>query len=48
MRYLTIIVLLLGGLSLASLGACSTAKGFGQDVQDTGEYIEDKAEEASD
>ena len=34
-------------LALA-LGACSTAEGFGQDVEDTGEYIEDKAEDASD
>ena len=33
--------------SLGSLNACSTAKGFGQDVEDTGEYIEDKAEDAS-
>jgi predicted small secreted protein len=48
MRYLTIIALLLGGLSLSALTACNTAKGFGQDVQDSGEYIEDKAEEASD
>lgn len=34
-------------LALA-LGACSTAKGFGQDVEDTGEYIEEKADDASD
>jgi predicted small secreted protein len=33
--------------SLGSLNACSTTEGFGQDVQDTGEYIEDTAEDAS-
>ena len=33
--------------SLGSLNACSTAQGFGQDVEDTGDYIEDKAEDAS-
>lgn len=33
--------------SLGSLNACSTAEGFGQDVEDTGEYIEDKADDAT-
>ena len=40
-------VLLIAGVSLMGLSACSTTKGFGQDVQDTGEYIEEKAEDAS-
>ncbi len=40
-------VLLIVGISLACLSACSTAKGFGQDVQHTGEYIEEKADDAS-
>jgi predicted small secreted protein len=48
MRYPVIAALLMGGLCLSSLTACNTAKGFGQDVQDSGEYIEQKAEEASD
>lgn len=48
MRYLTMMILLAAGLSLSALTACNTAKGFGQDVQNSGEYIEDKAEEASD
>lgn len=33
--------------SLGSLSACNTTEGFGQDVQNTGEYIEDTAEDAS-
>ncbi len=33
--------------SLGSLNACSTASGFGQDVEDTGEYIEEKADDAT-
>lgn len=45
MRSLLSIALLLTGLAL---GACSTAKGFGQDVEDTGEYVQEKAEDASD
>ncbi len=40
-------VLLIAGLGLVSLSACSTAKGFGQDVEDTGEYIEKKADDAT-
>jgi len=40
-------VLLVAAMGLAGLNACSTAKGFGQDVEDTGEYIEEKAEDAS-
>jgi predicted small secreted protein len=43
-----LIVLLALGTGSLGLGACSTAQGFGQDVEDTGEYIEDKAEDASD
>ena len=42
-----IVFLALGAGSLG-LGGCSTAQGFGQDVEDTGEYIEDKADDASD
>jgi predicted small secreted protein len=34
-------------LTALALGACSTAGGFGQDVEDTGEYVQDKAEDAS-
>jgi predicted small secreted protein len=40
-------VLLIAGISLAGLSGCNTAKGFGQDVQNTGEYIEEKADDAS-
>lgn len=40
-------VLLIAGISLVGLNACSTAKGFGQDVEDTGEYIEEKADDAT-
>ncbi len=40
-------VLLIAGLGPAGLNVCSTAQGLGQDVEDTGEYIEDKAEDAS-
>jgi len=46
MRYLLIIAVLFGGLSLAGLSACNTTKGFGEDVEDTGEWIQDKAEDA--
>ncbi|MGY8998092.1 MAG: entericidin A/B family lipoprotein [Alphaproteobacteria bacterium] len=40
-------MLLIAGISLAGLSACSTAKGFGQDVQDTGGYIEEQADDAT-
>ena len=46
----SLFALLLAGFTLGSLGslnACSTAKGFGQDVEDTGSYIEEKADEAT-
>ena len=39
---------MLGLFALGSLNACSTAKGFGQDVEDTGEYIEEKSDDATD
>jgi len=39
--------LVLAMFGLASLNACSTASGFGQDVEDTGEYIEEKADDAA-
>ena len=42
-----LIALLAVGTGSFSLGACSTSEGFGQDVEDTGEYIQDKAEDAS-
>ena len=32
----------------ASLGACNTVEGFGEDVQSAGEAIEDTAEEGTD
>lgn len=40
-------VLLIAGLSLMGLSACNTAKGLGQDIQNTGEYIEEKADDAN-
>ena len=43
----SLFALLLGTFALGSLNACSTAKGFGQDVEDTGQYIEKKADDAS-
>lgn len=42
------LALMLGLFALGSLNACSTAKGFGQDVEDTGEYIEEKSDDATD
>ena len=36
---------LFAALSLLGLAACETAEGFGQDVENTGEYIEEGAEE---
>lgn len=38
---------LLAMLALTSLNACNTMGGFGEDVQDTGEYIEDEADDDS-
>lgn len=46
----SLFALLLGTFALGSLGslsACNTTEGFGQDVQNTGDYIEDTAEDAS-
>jgi predicted small secreted protein len=33
-------------LALLALAACETAEGFGQDVENTGEFIEEEAEQA--
>ena len=32
-------------LALLALAACETASGFGQDVEETGEFIQEGAEE---
>ena len=48
MRYLIVLALVVGGLSLSALSACNTTKGFGEDVEDSGEWIQDKAEDAED
>jgi predicted small secreted protein len=39
----TLIVLGLSFLALLAFNGCNTARGFGQDVQKTGEKIENKA-----
>ncbi len=33
--------------AMFALSACNTTAGFGQDVENTGEYIEEKAEDNS-
>jgi predicted small secreted protein len=43
--HLKLVFLLLGLLGLA---ACNTTKGFGQDVEATGDAIEDTAEDVQD
>lgn len=42
MRPTLILISLLGALTVAG---CNTAEGFGQDVENTGEAIEEEAEE---
>jgi predicted small secreted protein len=38
---------LAAGLALAALSGCNTTEGLGQDLENTGEAIEEEAEEAS-
>ncbi len=42
MRNTLVLISLLGALAVAG---CNTAEGFGQDVENTGEAIEEEAEE---
>jgi len=42
MRHTLALISLLGALAVAG---CNTAEGFGQDVENTGEAIEEEAEE---
>jgi predicted small secreted protein len=38
---------LAAGLALAALSGCNTTEGLGEDLENTGEAIEEEAEEAS-
>lgn len=42
-RIAVVAIVMLGLLSVTALSGCQTVKGFGRDVQDLGESLEDSA-----
>ena len=39
----TFLIILIAGLITLNLTACQTMKGFGEDVEDAGEWVQEKA-----
>ena len=40
----TILMVLVMGMMICTLSACETMKGLGKDVEDAGEWVQEKAE----